>query len=64
MRNVKKPLWIFYVGQLVGVVAIFIGGLFRVPIGIAVLIGVAIIALSYVIYLFRARNQRRRADER
>lgn len=63
MRKIKKPLWIFYGGQLVGVVAIFIGGLFRVQIGIAVLIGVAIIALSYVIYLFRARDQRRRADE-
>lgn len=55
-RESKKPLWIFYVGQLIGAAVIFVGGLFRVPIGTAVLIGCAIIALSYVIYLFRARR--------
>ncbi|WP_148286252.1 hypothetical protein [Curtobacterium sp. B8] len=58
-REVKKPLWIFYAGLIVGAVAIFIGGLLRLPIGVAVLIGGAIALMGFIFYVFRAREQKR-----
>lgn len=58
-HEVKKPLWIFYAGLIVGAVAIFIGGLVRLPIGVAVLIGGAIALMGFIVYLLRAREQKR-----
>lgn len=55
-RKAKKPLWIFYAGLIVGAVAIFVGGLVRLPIGVAVLIGGGIALLSYIVYLFRSQD--------
>jgi len=62
-REVKNPLWIFYAGLIVGAVVIFVGGLVRLPIGIAVLIGGATALLGYIVYLFRSRDRKQSTNK-
>jgi len=51
----KKPLWIFYAGQLLGVVALFMCGAMQLPIELAIVLFVLCSAAGYAIYCIRVR---------